>query len=71
MKEDRGKYQGYTEARKQANKRYDEEKVDRIALRLPKGKKLLLQLHCSGVNMSVNQFISQAIDEKLERDKKD
>lgn len=64
-------YKGYTESRKKSNAKYDAESVDRFTVRLPKGKKTLLQLYCAGINQSLNAFILAAIDEKLERDKKD
>lgn len=44
------------------------EKLDRINLTVPKGKKELIQESSSALGMSVNAFINQAIDEKLERE---
>lgn len=44
------------------------EKLDRINLTMPKGKKEDVQAHAARNNMSVNAYINTAIDEKMERD---
>ena len=44
------------------------EKLDRINLTMPKGKKEDVQVQASRHNMSVNAYINAAIDEKMERD---
>ena len=44
------------------------EKLDRVNLTMPKGKKEIVQDHAIAVGMSVNAYINQAIDEKMERD---
>ena len=44
------------------------EKLDRINLTMPKGKKEDVQAQASRHNMSVNAYINAAIDEKMERD---
>ena len=44
------------------------EKLDRINLTMPKGKKEDVQTHAARHNMSVNAYINAAIDEKMERD---
>ena len=44
------------------------EKLDRINLTMPKGKKDDVQAYASRNNMSVNAYINAAIDEKIERD---
>ena len=64
-----GTYTGYTEARKAANARYEAETVERISLVLPKGKKAIIKAHAEAQGQSVNGFINEAIDEKMERDK--
>lgn len=61
---DRGRYKGYTPARQEANKRYDE-KTDRLTVRLPKGEKQKLKDHCDELNVSVNSFIVSAISQKM------
>lgn len=44
------------------------DKLDRINLTMPKGKKEVVQAEASRRNMSVNAYINAAIDEKMERD---
>ena len=44
------------------------EKLDRVNLTMPKGKKEVVQDYAAGIGMSVNAYINQAIDEKIERD---
>ena len=65
-----GAYTGYTDARKTANAKYEAETVERISLVLPKGKKTKIKEHSDRVGKSVNSFINEAINEKMERDKK-
>lgn len=45
------------------------DKLDRINLTVPKGKKAVIQAHAEAHNESVNGFIGRAIDEAMERDK--
>lgn len=61
-------YTGYTEARKAANAKYEAETVERISLVLPKGKKAIIKAHTEHTGQSVNGFINEAIDEKMERE---
>lgn len=61
-------YNGYTEARKAANARYEADTVERISLVLPKGKKAVIKAHTDSTGESVNAFINRAIDETMERD---
>lgn len=62
---DRGRYRGYTEARKRANQKYDQT-TDRLTVRLPKGEKDKLKDHCKRINTSVNAFILDAIAQKMD-----
>ena len=59
-----------SDALKRAIKKYDQEKIDRISLRVPKGKKELIQEHAFERGESVNSFLNRAIDETMKRDKK-
>lgn len=45
------------------------EKLDRVNLTMPKGKKETVQGHAAAQGLSVNAYINAAIDEKMERDK--
>ena len=44
------------------------EKLDRINLTVPKGKKEQIKVVADKVGLSVNAYINQAIDERMERD---
>lgn len=61
--------QKYTEARKQGNRRWDAENLDRVSIAMPKGKKDIIKAHAEDQGESVNGFINRAIDEQMERDK--
>jgi len=60
-----------TEAQKRAVKKYNTEKIDRVLLRMPRGKKDILQAHVDKQGESVNAFINRAIDETMARDCQD
>ena len=45
------------------------EKLDRINLTVPKGKKDTIKAHAEAQGESVNGFINRAIDEAMERDR--
>lgn len=57
-----------SEAMKRASKKYDNEKIDRIAMRVPKGKKEAIQEHAAKTGESVNAFLNRAVDEAMKRD---
>lgn len=59
-----------SEALKRAIKKYDQEKIDRISLRVAKGKKETIYSHATQQNESVNAFINRAIDQAMESDSK-
>jgi len=74
-----------SEARKRANAKYNASAYDRIELKVPKGKKDAIKVHAmqyqpevGGIGTagyspagSLQGFISRAIDETMERDKKE
>ena len=57
-----------SESLKRAIKKYDQEKIDRIAMRVPKGKKELIQSHAASQGESINAFLNRAVDEAIARD---
>ena len=57
-----------SDAQKRAIKKYDLEKIDRIAMRVPKGKREIIQTHAVKCGESVNAFLNRAVDEAIERD---
>jgi predicted negative regulator of RcsB-dependent stress response len=58
----------YSEARKNANKNWDNKNLDRISIALPKGSKDALKAHAESQGESVNSFIKRAIMEVTEMD---
>ena len=57
-----------TEALDRAIKKYESEKIDKILLRVPKGKKAVIQDYAAAHGESVNGFINRALDEAMARD---
>lgn len=49
-------------------KRYEDKAYDKVLVRMPKGKKEVIQSHTEKTGQSINGFINDAIDEKLERE---
>ncbi|MBQ7026209.1 MAG: hypothetical protein IJN31_06355 [Peptococcaceae bacterium] len=52
-----------------AIKKYEQEKVDRIIFRVPKGTKELIQDHAEKRGESLSAFLNRALQETMERDK--
>lgn len=50
---------------------WQKENVDRVNLTMPKGKKDTIKAHAEAHGQSVNGFINDAIDEKMERDREE
>lgn len=59
----------YTESQKQATYKYVKN-FDRIEIKLPKGSREKIREHAAERGESVNTFISRAITEAMENDKK-
>ena len=57
-----------SKAQKVATAKYEAKVYDKILLRLPRGKKEIIQAHTEAHSESVNGFINRAIDEAIERD---
>ena len=57
-----------SEALKRASQKYDKEKIDRIPMRVPKGRKTIIQEHAAAQGESVNAFLNRAVEETIERD---
>lgn len=55
----------YTEAQKRATIKYLQEKTDSIRIRTPKGDKARWQAAAAAQNISLNQFIIAAVEEKI------
>lgn len=65
-----GSIMSQTEAQLRASKKYHQEKLDEIKLRVPKGEKERIQAHAAAGGESTNAFIYRAINETIERDTK-
>jgi predicted HicB family RNase H-like nuclease len=59
-----------SESLDRAIKKYEKEKIDRILLRVPKGKREIMQQHAATHGESLNAFINRAVDEAMERKSK-
>lgn len=68
-KKSRGAYNGYTEARKQANKKYLSKLVN-INLMVEPERREDIKKHASSMNESMSAFINRAINETIVRDQK-
>ena len=58
-----------TDAQKRARDKWLSEKVETINLRVPKGKKEIIQHFAAEHNESVNAFINRAVDEAMQTKK--
>ncbi len=58
-----------SEAQKKASEKYVKNNYDEIKVRVPKGKKEIIQAHATQQNESTNAFINRAVNEAMERDK--
>lgn len=59
-------YKGYTEARKQANKKY-RESMEQIRINLPKGRRAEIKEAAAASDESLNGFIVDAINQKIKK----
>lgn len=64
-----GSYKGLTEARKRANKKYNDRFVE-IKVRVTPEKRSIIKEHAESMGGSATAFINRAIDEALARDQK-
>ncbi len=57
-----GVYKGYTEAQKNATRKYITEKLDEIKVRVPKGKKEEYKAKAESKGLSLNAYIVSLIE---------
>ena len=57
-----------SKAQKAATAKYEAKTYDKVLLRMPRGRKEIIQTHAEAHSESVNSFINRAIDEAIERD---
>ncbi len=60
-----------SKAQQKAVNKYMSANYDRINLTVAKGRKAVIQAHAGSQGESVNGFVNRAIDETMERDKRD
>ena len=61
-------YKGITEARRRANKKYNDRFVE-IKVRVTPEQRSIIQEHAASMGESATAFINRDIDEAMERDK--
>lgn len=54
-----------TDAQRKASKKWEEEKVDRMTIRMKKGKKEQIESCAKKCGVSANTFVNQAIDRAI------
>ena len=64
-----GSYKGVAEARKRANKKYNDRFVE-IKVRVTPEKRSIIKEHAESMGESATAFINRAIDEAMARDQK-
>lgn len=57
-----------SEARKKANRKWDEENLSRLSISMRKTKKEEVAQAAAAAGLSVNAWIGQAIEEKLQKE---
>ena len=60
-----------SKAQREAVARYNAKSYDRIELKVKKGNKDIIKAHAESKGESLNGFVNRAIDEAMERDKKE
>ena len=58
----------YTAAVKRAKEKYEAKAYDRLSIVLIKGKKEEIQAAAAAAGLSVNAWVSQAIEDKLQKE---
>ena len=58
-----------SEAQKRANKKWDDEKIDALRIRVKKGMRDVIAQHAQQQGESINAFVNRAVAETIERDK--
>ena len=61
-------FMSQTPAQLAASKKYHQEKLDELKLRVPKGQKAHIVEHAKRMGESTNAFLFRAVNEAIERD---
>lgn len=62
-----GDIMSVSKAQKEATKRFEDKRYDKILLRLTKGKKEAIRAYAENKGYSLNSFINEAIDDKMQK----
>ena len=62
---------GVSKAQQKAVAKYMKNNYDEIKVRVSKGNKDIIKAHAESKGESINGFVNRAIDETMERDKKE
>lgn len=65
-----GRKMATSESQKRARDKWLNEKVEEVKFRVPKGRKAEIKEHADNQGESVNAFLTRAVAETIERDKK-
>lgn len=57
--------QKYTAKKKESNRRWDENNIERITVAVPKGKKQTIKDYAEAHYGSVSKFVNKAIDKEM------
>lgn len=60
-----------SEAMDRAIKKYEQDKVERVIFRVPKGMKEQIQAHAEKQGESLSAFLNRAVQETIQRDNLD
>ena len=52
----------------EARRKWNEENLDRLSISVPKGNKAVIQAAAAAAGLSVNAWVSQAIEDKLQKE---
>lgn len=60
-----------SQQQREAADKYLKEKVDTIAIRVPKGKKAIIRAHADACGQSLNKYIEEAVDSRMATEEAD
>jgi hypothetical protein len=60
-----------SEAKRASNRRWDEQNIERLTVAVPIGKKQIIKDYAAAHGEKISGFINLAIDEAMERDRRD
>lgn len=61
--------QKYTVKKKESNRRWDKNNIERITVAVPKGKKQIIKDYAEGHGESVSKFVNRVVDKEMSETK--